>query len=142
MAFGHGRDGHPVCVADGRVGIRVAKPSRRAGAFAERPKLPKMIRRKDLLDTVANGCQQGLFVLSLPRPDGSGRTWWRTQIEESVLSDDALEAVQNSAAVLDGLASDLLAPGKLYGLDWKKGVKVTDLISYFDGYILTIDHPD
>ena len=112
------------------------------GAFAERPKLPKMLRRKDLLDTVANGCLQGLFVLSLPRPDGSARTWWRTQIDESALSDDALEAVQNSAAVLDALPPDLLAPGKLDGLDWKTGVKVADLVSYFDGFVLTIDHPD
>ena len=53
------------------------------GAFAERPKLPKMLRRKDLFDTVSNGCEQGLYVLSLPRPDGSARTWWRAQIDES-----------------------------------------------------------
>jgi hypothetical protein len=112
------------------------------GAFAERPKLPKMLRRKDLLDTVANGCQQGLFVLSLPRPDGSARTWWRTQIDESALSEDALEAVQNSAAMMDALAPDLLAPSKLDGLDWKNGVKVGDLVSYFDGYVLIIDHPE
>lgn len=31
------------------------------GAFSERPKLPKMLRRRNLLETVANGCQQGLF---------------------------------------------------------------------------------
>src|SRR6202008_4319076 len=91
------------------------------GAFAERPKLPKMLRRKDLLDTVSNGCVQGLYVLSLPRPDGSARTWWRMPIDEVVLTDDALEAVQNSAAVLDTLDSALLVPGKLEGLDWKNG---------------------
>ncbi|MBR0752117.1 ATP-binding protein [Bradyrhizobium jicamae] len=112
------------------------------GAFAEQPKLPKMLRRKDLLDTVANGCEQGLFVLSLQRPDGSARTWWRTQIDEEALNDDALEAVQNPAAILDSLDSNLLAPSKLEGLDWKNGVKIADLISYFDGYVLTIDHPE
>jgi hypothetical protein len=112
------------------------------GAFAEQPKLPKMLRRKDLLDTVANGCEQGLFVLSLQRPDGSARTWWRTQIDEEALNDDALEAVQNPAAMLDGIDASLLAPSKLEGLDWKNGVKVADLISYFDGYVLTIDHPE
>jgi hypothetical protein len=95
-----------------------------------------------LLDTVANGCEQGLFVLSLQRPDGSARTWWRTQADEAAFTDDALEAVQNSAAVLDTLDPSLLAPGKLDELDWKSGVKVADLVSYFDGYILTIDHPD
>lgn len=112
------------------------------GAFAERPKLPKMLRRKDLLDTVSNGCVQGLYVLSLPRPDGSARTWWRMPIDEVVLTDDALEAVQNSAAVLDTLDPALLVPGKLEGLDWKNGLKVADLITYFDGHTLTIDHPD
>jgi hypothetical protein len=112
------------------------------GAFAERPKLPKMLRRKDLLDTVANGCEHSLFVLSLPRPDGSARTWWRTRIEETDLSNDELEAVQNAAAVLESIPPALLAPGKLDGLDWNGGVKVADLISYFDGYELTIDHPD
>jgi hypothetical protein len=112
------------------------------GAFAERPKLPKMLRRRDLLDTVGNGCEQGLFVLSLQRPDGSTRSWWLTKIDEGALLDDALEAVQNSAAILDALDPGLLVPGKLDGLDWRNGVKVADLVSYFDGYVLTIDHPD
>ena len=80
------------------------------GAFAERPKLPKMLRRKDLFDTVANGCEQGLFVLSLQRPDGSTRTWWRARIDEEAINDDALEAVQNPAAVLDAIDANLLGP--------------------------------
>ena len=112
------------------------------GAFAERPKLPKMLRRKDLLDTVSNGCTQGLYVLALPRPDGSSRTWWRMSIDEVALADDALEAVQNGAAILDALDPALLVPGKLEGLDWKNGLKVADLVSYFDGRTLTIDHPE
>lgn len=112
------------------------------GAFAERPKLPKMLRRKDLLDTVSNGCTQGLYVLALPRPDGSSRTWWRMPIDEAALADDALEAVQNGAAILDTLDPALLVPGKLEGLDWKNGLKVADLVSYFDGRTITIDHPE
>lgn len=112
------------------------------GAFSERPKLPKMLRRKDLLDTVANGCTQGLYVLSLPRPDGTARTWWHMPIDEQALTDDALEAVQNSAAVLDSLDPSLIVPGRLEGLDWQNGLKVADLVTYFDGHSLTIDHPD
>lgn len=112
------------------------------GSFAERPKLPKMLRHKDLLDTVSNGCIQGLYVLSLARPDGTERTWWRMPIDDSSLSDDALEAVQNSSAVLDTLDPSLLAPGKLEGLEWKNGLRVADLVAYFDGNVLTIDHPD
>ena len=81
------------------------------------------------------------IVLSLPRPDGSARTWWRMPIDEAALTDDALEAVQNSAAVLDTLDPALLVPGKLEGLDWKNGLKVADSCHYFDGSHLTIDHP-
>ena len=112
------------------------------GAFAERPKLPKMLRRKDLLDTVANGAEQGLFVLTLARPDGSARTWWRTRIDETALTDDNLEAVQNRAATLESLDPALLAPGTLEGLAWDKGVKVSDLAAYFAGHTLTIEHED
>ena len=112
------------------------------GAFAERPKLPKMIRRRDLLDTVSNGCNEGLYVLSLPRPDGTARTWWRMPIDETALTDDSLEAVQNSVAVLDALDPALLVPGKLEGLDWKSGLKIADLVTYFSGHTLTIDHPE
>ena len=112
------------------------------GAFAERPKLPKMLRRKDLLDTVANGAMQGLFVLSLARPDGSARTWWRTQIDATALADDNLEAVQNSAATLESLDPTLLSPGVLEGLAWDSGVKVADLVAYFNGHTLNIEHPE
>jgi uncharacterized protein len=52
------------------------------GAFFERSALPKMFRRKELLDTVANGAMQGRFLLRLKRPDGSFRTWWRERPEE------------------------------------------------------------
>ena len=41
-----------------------------------------MFRRKELLDTVANGAMQGRFLLRLKRPDGSFRTWWRERPEE------------------------------------------------------------
>jgi hypothetical protein len=36
----------------------------------------------------------------------------------------------------------LLVPGKLEGLDWQNGLKVADLVSYFEGHTLTVDHPD
>lgn len=32
------------------------------GAFAQFPKLPKMLRRKDILDTVMQGVQAGIWV--------------------------------------------------------------------------------
>jgi hypothetical protein len=63
----------------------MASAAKRALSPHPSPKLPKMLRRKDLFDTVSNGCEQGLYVLSLPRPDGSARTWWRAQVDESAL---------------------------------------------------------
>jgi hypothetical protein len=78
----------------------------------------------------------------LPRPDGSACTWWRIPVDEVALNDDALVTVQNNFAILDTLDPSLLVPGKLEGLDWKNGLKVADLVTYFDGHTLTIDHPE
>ena len=47
---------------------RTGESSRRvkdlAGAFAENPKLPKMLRRKEILDTIERGVRDGTFVAS------------------------------------------------------------------------------
>ena len=59
---------------------REDEPSRRVKdlvtAFAENPRLPKMLRQKEILDTINQGVQDGLFVASLARPDKSLKTWW------------------------------------------------------------------
>src|SRR6266702_5404545 len=39
------------------------------GAFAQFSQLPKMLNRKAILDTLLDGCRNGVFVLRLPRPD-------------------------------------------------------------------------
>ena len=74
---------------------RTDEPSRRVkdltGAFAENPKLPKMLRRKEILDTIDQGVLDGIFVTSLVRPDKSIKTWWRTRIDEAALAEPALE---------------------------------------------------
>ncbi len=112
-------------------------------AFAERPKLPKMLRRSDLLSTIANGCEQGLFVLSLRRPDGSERTWWRNRIDEDVLKDSALEAVQCAHATLASLDPALIASSRLEGVDFGKGIKISDLVGYFSGsHAIKIEHEE
>ena len=103
------------------------------GAFFERSKLPKMLRRKELLDTVANGADQGRFVLRLTRPDGSARTWWKKRPDETALAEANLEAVQLESAELEAVEVALLRPGVLPGLDFVGGVKVSALLAYFAG---------
>ena len=53
------------------------------GAFAQFPKLPKMLRQKEILDTVVQGVQQGIWVARIVRPDRTARTFWRTAIDEA-----------------------------------------------------------
>ena len=52
---------------------REDEPSRRVkdltGAFGENPKLPKLLRQKEILDTIDNGVQGGIFVATLTRSD-------------------------------------------------------------------------
>ncbi|HAA26686.1 MAG TPA: hypothetical protein DCE56_02165, partial [Cyanobacteria bacterium UBA8553] len=45
------------------------------GAFAETPSLPKMLNSKSILDTLINGCVEGIFVLRYMRSDHSFKTF-------------------------------------------------------------------
>ncbi len=87
-----------------------------AGAFAQLPHLPKMLKASAILDTLASGCEKGTFVLRLTRPDGTSRTWWMSRPDENALNDSALELVLPEGADLAELSPELLAPGKLPGL--------------------------
>ncbi len=87
-----------------------------AGAFAQLPHLPKMLKASAILDTLVEGCEQGTFVLRLTRPDGTSRSWWMSRPDENALNDPAMELVLPEAAVLTDVASALLAPKKLPGL--------------------------
>ena len=113
------------------------EPSRRvkdlASAFAEHPRLPKMLRVQEILATIDRGVQDGLFVASLPRPDRTVRTWWRTPVDEAARSEPALELLLPGAATLSDLDPGVLAPGILPGL-WKgESINVAGVIDYFAG---------
>ncbi|MCY4286579.1 MAG: DUF499 domain-containing protein [Thiotrichales bacterium] len=116
---------------------RAGEPSRRvkdlAGAFAENPKLPKMLRRKEILDTIDQGVLDGIFVASLIRPDKSVKTWWRTRIDEAVRAEPALELCLPDKATLSELVPNVLAPGVLPELWVGESVAVADVIAYFAG---------
>ena len=104
-----------------------------AGAFAQFTHLPKMLRSNAILDTLAEGCAKGTFVLRLTRPDGSFRTWWMSRPDDSILSEPALELVLPEGAVLSELAPELLAPGALPGLWQDEEVSFEEVIQYFNG---------
>ena len=103
------------------------------GAFAQFPKLPKMLRTKEILDTVLDGVRSGIWVAQLARPDRTIRTFWRTGIDESALDDAGLELMLPEAAKLSGLDTDLLRQGNLPGLWSSDAITVQDVYDYFAG---------
>ena len=104
------------------------------GAFAQFPHLPKMLNRQAILDTLIQGCRDGLFVLRATRPDRSAKTFWRLSPGEADLKDPTLEVVLPEAANLSELAGDQLVPGVLPGL-WPTSGELTvgALGAYFSG---------
>ncbi len=104
-----------------------------SGAFAQYPHLPKMLKSKAVLDTFADGCEQGYFVLRLMRPDKTVRTWWMQRPDEVAMNDPALELCLSEAAELTAISPDLLVPKRLPEL-WKTDeVNLKDVIDYFHG---------
>ncbi|MHB1768008.1 MAG: DUF499 domain-containing protein, partial [Phycisphaerae bacterium] len=104
-----------------------------AGAFAQLPHLPKMLKSQAILETLLAGCLQGTFVLRLMRPDRSFRTWWRARPDEAALGDAGLELVLPAAAQLSEIPADLLIPGNLPSL-WKSDeITMQAMLDYFSG---------
>ncbi len=104
-----------------------------AGAFAQLPHLPKMLKADAILDTLVAGCEQGTFVLRLTRPDKTFRTWWRCRPDETSLADPALELVLPEAAELAEIPASLLSPGKLPELWSADEISVQTALDYFGG---------
>lgn len=103
------------------------------GAFAQLPHLPKMLKVGAILDTLADGCEKGTFVLRLVRPDGTYRTWWMTCPDENALTDWALELVLPYGAELNELSPLLFAYDKLPGLWQTQEIMVKAVYDYFRG---------
>lgn len=103
-------------------------------AFAEDTRLPKMLRPEAIRETIAQGCENGTFVLRLTRPDESKRTFWRVRPDDIALQEESLYAVLPEKAELTTIKEDLLAPGKLPGLwDDEEEITVGDCQEYFSG---------
>lgn len=116
---------------------RAGETSRRvkdlAGAFAQLPHLPKMLKASAILDTLVDGCEKGTFILRLTRPDGTSRSWWMSRPDENVLKDAALELVLPEAAELTELDPALLAPNRLPNLWTTNEITVKAIADYFNG---------
>jgi Protein of unknown function (DUF499) len=104
-----------------------------SGAFAQLPHLPKMLKAQAILNTLADGCEQGAFVLRLTRPDGSFRTWWRTRPDDAAMNDPALELLLPEAAELGEVPYQLLFPGNLPQLWRGDEIAVQAVHDYFGG---------
>lgn len=104
-----------------------------AGAFAQLPHLPKMLKAQAIVETLVDGCAQGTFVLKLTRPDRTFRTWWRYRPDEAALSDPALELVLPEAAELTEIPGALLAPDELPDLWTGDEITAQDVAEYFEG---------
>lgn len=103
-------------------------------AFGQFPRLPRLLRPESLYETLKRGVGTGALVLRLPRPDGTAQTWWRRSPDDETLRRAELEVQPVSAAVLEHLPPDQLAPGSLDGL-WPEGgpLTVERLRGYFNG---------
>lgn len=116
---------------------REEEPSRRVKtlveAFAEDPKLPRMIGSQGVRDTVRRGVSEGVFVASLRRPDGSVETWWRSEIEDGAFRSPELEVFRPGKAALASLEAELLAPEVLPELWDGESVAVSRVLDYFSG---------
>ena len=106
-----------------------------ADAFAQDPRLPKMVRRAEIFETLRLGARDGQLVLRVTRPDGSHFGIWRAEAPGVDLQDPGVEAVLLEAAELTEVPPHLLAPGSLPGL-WPAGgepISIRSVMSFFDG---------
>jgi hypothetical protein len=103
------------------------------GAFAENPRLPKMLNRRAILETLVQGCAEGRFVLRLQTADAAPRTFWRTRPPADLLDNPAMEVVLPEAATLADLSSALLVPDALPGLWETPPLTLQTLYDYFAG---------
>lgn len=103
------------------------------GAFAATAKLPKMLNRSAILETLLQGCESGEFVLRVTRADKSTRTFWKCRPDDTAVQDTSLEVVLSDAAMLTEMDPQLMAPSKLPALWETEPIMLSDLGSYFSG---------
>ncbi len=105
------------------------------GTFTRRPDMPKMLSSAPILETMKQGCLAGAFVLRLPRPNGTARTWWMDEPDAQAMADVAMELWLPESAVLESVGTDAVMPGSPLGI-WPEGaeeIAVADAVGIFSG---------
>ena len=102
-------------------------------AFARFPKLPKMLRRREILNTIGQGVLSGILVARIVRPDRTTKTYWRTAVEQHVLEEPDLEVLLPKAATLSDVDQTILVYSSLPGLWSAKEITVGNVHEYFSG---------
>lgn len=103
------------------------------GAFAQNAKLPKMLRHKEILDTIVQGIKAGIWVGRTMRPDKTYKTYWRTPVDDVALNDSSLEVMLPESATLSDITPTLLRHEALPGLWPADEITVHDAHHYFSG---------
>jgi hypothetical protein len=105
-------------------------------SFGQFTRLPRLLRRSVLEESLKGGVLAGTFVLRLVRSDGSIRTIWRQSPSAEDLGRAELEIVPITHAALTSLDATSLVPGTLPGL-WPtpptNGLLLSQVSAYFDG---------
>lgn len=104
-------------------------------AFAQFPRLPRLLNPGVLQASLARGVREGKIVLQIPRGDGSMRTLWRVDPPVEDLSRPEAEVVPVAFAALHELQPDLLLPDRCEGL-WladSAPLSLERIEGFFDG---------
>jgi len=103
------------------------------GAFARFPRLPKMMNRQAILDTIVNGCIEGVFVARVTRSDRSQRTLWRQRPDQVMLDDPSFEVVLPEKAEVTELQPSVLFPLAIKDLWTQPELSVRHVHEFFAG---------
>lgn len=104
-------------------------------AFAQFPRLPRLLNESVLHASLARGVHEGKIVLQIPRGDGSMRSLWRVEPRPEDLSRPEAEVVPIAFAALHELEPELLLPGRCEGL-WEAdlvSLSLDRIKGFFDG---------
>ena len=115
------------------------------GAFGRHARLPKLLSRQVVLNTVEDAVRRGILALRCRRSDGSEQWFWHCAID-MVDWEQIAEAWLPAGATPTNLHPSTVTPDALTGL-WPeddRGVKLSGLYSWFDGKHVFMEkaHPD